>query len=71
MSEEQFETVINLFTCSSLLPMLENALRSGSILEMAKDYPLYMAYLDLIDQMAECEKLNQLLGDLGQDYEPL
>ena len=31
---------------SALLPVLENALRSGSILEMSKDTELFTAYLD-------------------------
>ena len=33
---------------SALLPILEAALRSGSLLEMAKETQLYNSYLDLI-----------------------
>jgi hypothetical protein len=33
---------------SSLLPTLEAALRSGSLLEMAKEYDLNMAYLGFV-----------------------
>jgi hypothetical protein len=31
---------------SALIPMLENAFRSGSILELSKEFELYSSYLD-------------------------
>jgi len=37
---------------SALLPILESALRSGSLLEMAKETQLYHSYLDLIAELA-------------------
>jgi hypothetical protein len=37
---------------SSLLPILESAMRSGSLLEMAKETELYNSYLDFIVQLA-------------------
>lgn len=37
---------------SALLPILEQAMRSGSLLEMAKETILYNAYLDLIVELA-------------------
>lgn len=38
----------DLFLESALLPILEAAFRSGSLLEMAKEYDLYTAYLELV-----------------------
>jgi len=39
----------DLFLESSLLPILEAAFRSGSLLEMAKENELNMAYLELVE----------------------
>ena len=41
LSSEDEESVRKLFLESALLPILEAALRSGSILEMAKEWDLY------------------------------
>lgn len=38
----------NMLLESALLPTLEAALRSGSLLEMAKEYELNMAYLGFL-----------------------
>ena len=37
---------------SALLPILEAALRSGSILEMAKEYDLYNVLMHLVETFA-------------------
>jgi hypothetical protein len=37
---------------SALLPILESAMRSGSLLEMAKEIQLYNSYLDLIEGLS-------------------
>ena len=37
---------------SALLPLLENAFRSSSLLEMAKQHTLYKAYLDVVTTFA-------------------
>ena len=56
---------------SAFLPNLESALRSGSLLEMIKEFELNMSYLKFIEELA----LNQvsllpLLQEIGEDYSP-
>jgi len=55
---------------SALLPILEQAMRSGSLLEMAKETILYDAYLDLIAELAQSKQYFFLIGDIGLDYVP-
>lgn len=50
---------------SALLPVLENAFRSGSILEMSKETELFTAYLDFTLAMAANSELTALLMDIG------
>lgn len=42
-----------MFKESCLLPLIENALRSSSILDVSKEFNLFMAYLDLIKGMSK------------------
>jgi hypothetical protein len=42
-----------MFLDSALLPSLESALRTASILEMAKEVNLFLAYLNLIESIAQ------------------
>ena len=42
------EEIKNLLLESALLPTLESAFRSGSLLDMAKEYELNMAYLGFV-----------------------
>ena len=46
------EEIRNLILESALLPTLESAFRSGSLLEMAKEYELNMAYLSFVQELA-------------------
>lgn len=55
---------------SALLPTLESAFRSGSLLEMAKDFELNMAYLGFVQELIKHEVLIDLLLDIGDEYEP-
>ena len=55
---------------SALLPTLEAAFRSGSLLEMAKDYELNLAYLGFVEELANHDSLINLLLDIGDEYEP-
>lgn len=55
---------------SALLPTLEAALRSGSLLEMAKEYELNMAYLGFVQEIASHPTLIDLVLDIGEEYEP-
>ena len=55
---------------SALLPVIENAFRSGSILEMAKEIELYSWYLDFIIEISKNDYLTMLLMDIGKEYEP-
>ena len=55
---------------SALLPTLEAAFRSGSLLDMAKDFDLNMAYLGFVEELANHATLIDLLLDIGEEYEP-
>lgn len=55
---------------SALLPTLEAALRSGSLLEMVKEYDLNMAYLGFVMELANHSSLIDLVLDIGESYEP-
>lgn len=55
---------------SALLPTLEAAFRSGSLLDMAKDFDLMMAYLEFVSELANHSNLIDLLLDIGDEYEP-
>ena len=59
-----------MFLESALLPILEAALRSGSILEMAKEFDLYEVLIKLVETFAQKQALIGLLFDIGPDYEP-
>jgi len=62
--------VKKLFLESALLPILEAALRSGSILEMAKEFDLYSVLIDLVGTFAKKKMLIALLSDIGPEYVP-
>lgn len=55
---------------SALLPTLEAALRSGSLLDMAKEYDLNMAYLSFVQEIASHPSLIDLVLDIGELYLP-
>lgn len=55
---------------SALLPTLEAAFRSGSLLEMAKEFDLNMAYLGFVQEIAVHPSLIDLVVDIGDEYEP-
>lgn len=55
---------------SALIPMLENAFRSGSILELSKEYELYTSYLDFTQVLCKTDYFLPLLMPIGSQYEP-
>lgn len=55
---------------SALLPTLEAAFRSGSLLDMAKEYDLNMAYLGFVQEISTHAGLIGLVMDIGEEYEP-
>ena len=55
---------------SALLPALESAFRSGSLLEMAKDYEVNMAYLSFVEELSNHSNLIELLLDIGDEFVP-
>ena len=55
---------------SALLPALEAGFRSGSLLEMAKDFELNISFLDFVNEMSNHSNLIELLMDIGDQYEP-
>ena len=50
--------------------MLENAFRSGSILELSKEYELYTSYLDFTQVLCKTDYFLPLLMPIGSQYEP-
>jgi hypothetical protein len=55
---------------SALLPLLEAAFRSGSLLEMAKEADLYKAYMRLVIAIAKHRVLAPIFLDLPRNYVP-
>ena len=70
LSAKEEKNVKEIFLASSLLPVLEAALRAGTILEMAKDLNMYLAYLSLVEAITTKPSLFGLLLDIGDNYEP-
>jgi hypothetical protein len=55
---------------SALLPIIEAALRGGSLLEIGKDSEVFKAYLHLIKTIAKHESLIPCLLNIPQTYTP-
>ena len=53
LDPEDESKIKEMFLNSALVPALESALRTGSILEMAKELNLFLAYLGLIETIAK------------------
>lgn len=70
LDDDDEKIVKKIFLESALLPILEAALRSGSILEMAKEFDLYTVLLQLIETFSKKQVLLCLLNDIGSDYQP-
>lgn len=64
------DQIKNMILESALLPTLEAAFRSGSLLEIAKEYELNMSYLGFVIEIANHPTLIALLLDIGDEYEP-
>ena len=64
------DQIKNMLLESALLPTLEAAFRSRSLLEIAKEYELNMSYLGFVQEIANHPTLIALLLDIGDEYEP-
>lgn len=64
------QKVIEEFCGSALLPLLEAAFRSASLLEMGKELSLNQAYLKVTRALASQKTLLQCLMDLDQHWQP-
>lgn len=53
---------------SALLPLLESAFRSGSLLEMSKDWDLNVSYLQLTRTISKHRNLVPLLMNISENY---
>ena len=62
--------LLALFAESPLMMLIENAFRSGSILEMCKESSIFFTYFDLIKAIAAQRKLVPLLTELDPHYKP-
>ena len=67
---ENMESMKCLILESSLLPILESALRSCSLLETVKETDLYNAYLDIIQELSQKPELSFTMLEIGDDYVP-
>jgi hypothetical protein len=64
------EQIKDMLLESALLPTLEAAFRSGSLLEIAKEFELNMSYLGFVQEISNHPTLLALLLDIGDSYEP-
>ena len=55
---------------SCLLPLVENAFRTGSLLDMVKFHKLYISYLRLVRVFSKNRSLSQCLLDIDPKYKP-
>jgi hypothetical protein len=62
--------VVHEMCCSALLPLIEAAFRSASLLEMAKEIKLNHQFLKLTRVMATHKTLIPTLLDLDPHYQP-
>jgi len=62
--------LLGMFAESPLLMLVENAFRSGSLLEMSKESSIYSSYFDLVKAFASQKKLVPLLLELDPHYKP-
>ena len=56
---------------SALLPLLENAFRNGSWIDMVKEAPLYHSYLALTRAIAGQTLLARCLAEIDKKYKPV
>ena len=55
---------------SCLLPLLENALRSGSLLDISKEAELFKNYLMMIRNLANNPATIDCLLEINKNYKP-
>jgi len=55
---------------SCLLPLIENALRSGSLLDISKEVELFKSYLGIIKNMANNPSTIGCLLEIDKKYKP-
>ena len=55
---------------SCLLPLLESATRSGSLLDISKDNELFKAYLHIVRLFASHPSTIDCILELDKDYKP-
>ena len=53
------------------MPLLENAFRNGSFLDMAKDIDLFHSYFGLTRAIASQENLTHCLVEIDKRYKPV
>lgn len=55
---------------SALLPLLESAFRSGSLLEISKEFDLYHSFLKIVKSMSKHRVLAPVFMKLSPNYVP-
>jgi len=67
---EPQKSIVEGMLVSCLLPLIENAFRTGSLLDMVKYNKLYISYLRLVRVFARSKVLHPLLFDIDAKYKP-
>ncbi|CAK77506.1 unnamed protein product (macronuclear) [Paramecium tetraurelia] len=69
-SEELLHKLKNTLFESALLPLLESAFRSGSLLEISKEFELYCKYLKIVQSMSQHKVLASVFLKIPEQYYP-
>ncbi|CAD8078852.1 unnamed protein product [Paramecium sonneborni] len=69
-SEELLHKLKNTLFESALLPLLESAFRSGSLLEISKEFDLYCKYLKIVQSMSHHKVLASVFLKIPEQYYP-
>ncbi|CAD8160802.1 unnamed protein product [Paramecium pentaurelia] len=69
-TEELLHKLKNTLFESALLPLLESAFRSGSLLEISKEFDLYCKYLKIVQSMSHHKVLASVFLKIPEEYYP-
>ncbi|CAK71945.1 unnamed protein product (macronuclear) [Paramecium tetraurelia] len=69
-SEDLLHKLKNTLFESALLPLLESAFRSGSLLEISKEFDLYCKYLKIVQSMSHHKVLAGVFLKIPEQYYP-
>lgn len=70
LSAKSASNLLKIIYESALLPLLESAFRSGSLLEMTKESDLYKSYLKIVQAISKHKALAPIFLDIPKNYVP-